>query len=286
MAITIQTTTDIDVTSKQRELVQEALGPDGVYIRMKETLLELVEDGDGLKNPEKTKIIAETIANMSINITSSAMSGGLQWANAEKDLELRKLELEYQLGILEQQEQLAENQVADNLASRQLKQAQLLREYGTPTKDVDSNVVLLGQDGSKYFNDLNVQQDTTNKEDLNTQILSQTEEVQARTHRTVADTYVNHGIFTWTDISDTGITGVAKTATGYTTLSELNKEVAREQAKGYTYNAWSNAATSSGGMIGTLIAAEIPNLDPTTYLNTWQTAVNKLNSLVAPSISI
>ena len=33
--ITVLTTADLDVVNKQRELTTEALGPDGVYIRLK-----------------------------------------------------------------------------------------------------------------------------------------------------------------------------------------------------------------------------------------------------------
>ena len=92
-------------------------------------------------------------------------------------------------------------------------------------------------------------------------------------------------MFTGYTISENGITGTSKQVQPYVTLSEMNKKVAAEQAKGYSYNAWSNAASSSSGMIGTLIAAEVPNLDPTTYLNTWKVAVDKLNSVVSPVIT-
>jgi hypothetical protein len=43
--------------------------------------------------------------------------------------------------------------------------------------------------------------------------------------------------------------------------------------------------SSSAGMIGTLVAAEIPGLDPTQYLQTWKSAVDKLNNLVVPTIT-
>lgn len=43
---TILIETDLDVVSKQRLLVEEALGPDGVYIRMKDTLVDLLEKGE------------------------------------------------------------------------------------------------------------------------------------------------------------------------------------------------------------------------------------------------
>ena len=288
MAITINTTTDIDVVCKQRALVTEALGPDSAYIKMKNTLEDLLDDGE-MKNPDRAKVVAETIANMAVSITNSAMGTGLQWAAQEKELELKKLELQYQLDILDQQRALAENQVADSLAGRQLKQAQRIREYGTATTDADGNVVLLADNGKVYREELNVVQDTANKTTLNTQIQAQTDEVQARTHRTIADTYVNHGIFTWTDIGANGLSGVVQTATGYTTLSDLQKHTAVEQAKGYTYNAWSNAASSSSGMLGTLIAAEIPDMDSATlasYITSWKTSVDNLGGLTVPAISV
>ena len=64
---TILIETDLDVISKQRQLVEEALGPDSIYIRMKETLLDLLNAGD-IKGAEKAKAIAETITQMSASI--------------------------------------------------------------------------------------------------------------------------------------------------------------------------------------------------------------------------
>ena len=43
---TILIETDLDVVSKQRLLVEEALGPDSVYIRMKETLIDLIDKSE------------------------------------------------------------------------------------------------------------------------------------------------------------------------------------------------------------------------------------------------
>ena len=283
--ITVLTTADLDVVNKQRELTTEALGPDGVYIRLKETLIDLMDKGE-IKGTDRANVVSTTLANLAGQITSGAMQTALAWASKEKELELKKLEMGYQLELLKQQGILAENQVIDSLAGRQLKQAQRIREYGIATTDSNGNVTSLANNGKVYQEELNVVQDTANKALLPSQIAAQTEEVHARTHKTVADTYVNHGIYTWTDITDKGVTGVVKAATGYTTLSELQKQVAAQQAKGYSYNAWSNAATGASGMIGTLVAAEIPDLNPTQYLALWQTAMGKLNGITEPTIAI
>ena len=286
MAITtILTTTNLDVVSKQRKLVEESLGPDGAYIRLKETLIDLMDKGE-IKSTDRANLVSTTLSQFVGQVTTGSMQTALSWAAKEKELELKKLEMQYSLELLRQQGILAENQVIDSLAGRQLKQAQRIREYGIATTDSKGNVTSLADNGKVYQEELNVRQDTANKSLLPTQIAAQTEEVHARTHKSIADTYVNHGIFTWSNITDKGVTGVVKASSGYTTLSDLQKQVAAQQAKGYSYNAWSNAATGASGMIGTLVAAEIPDLDPTQYLALWSTAMGKLNSITEPTINI
>ncbi len=285
---TILIETKLDVIEKQRKLVEEALGPDSIYIRMKETLLDLLNAGD-IKGAEKAKAIAETITKMSASITANVMSTGLAWAEAETRLALQKAELEKQLDILKQQEKLTEQQVADALASRQLKQAQLLRMYGTPSKDSDGNVIMLANEGKEYVTIENIEADTANKE-IQGEVLAATKEQNwAQTHKIIADTYINHGVFTWTDIGSTGITGVNKTNTGHVTLSDLQKQVSKEQARGYVYNAWANAASAGASMLGTLAGAEIDSIQGSTWaemINLWKNPTQKLGNELAPNISI
>lgn len=275
--------TSFDVIEKQRELVTEALGADGVYIRFKETLKEYFDEG-ALKNPDIAAVVGQTISQMATSITNSAMNTALDWAAREKALVLQKEELEYKIDLMKlEAEKLAFEKDAAEVNKHYL-QAKLLREMGTPTI-VDGDVTILSDDG-KYFHENNLlvkELSIKSKQELN--IEAQTDQVYAQVHKLVADTYVNHGMFTGYTISDNGITGTSKQVQPDITLSEMNKKVAAEQAKGYSYNAWSNAASSSSGMIGTLIAAEVPNLDPTTYLNTWKAAVDKLNSVVSPVIT-
>ena len=285
---TILIETDLDVISKQRQLVEEALGPDSIYIRMKETLLDLLNDGS-IKGTDRAKVVGETIAQMSASITANVMSTGLAWAEAEKRLALQKEELEKQLDILVQNKLLAENQVADSLAGRQLKQAQLLRNYGTPSKDSDGNVTLLANEGKEYVTIQNIEADTANKE-VQGEVLTATKEQNwAQTHKIVADTYINHGVFTWTNLGANGLTGVNKTSTNYVTLSDLQKQVSKEQARGYVYNAWANAASAGASMLGTLAGAELESIPSTTWtemINLWKTPTEKLGKEIAPNIII
>lgn len=285
---TILIETDLDVISKQRKLVEEALGPDSIYIRMKETLLDLLDHGD-IKSTDKAKVVAETIAQMSASITANVMNTGLAWAEAEKRLGLQKEELEKQLDILVQNKLLAENQVANSLAERQLKQAQLLRNYGTPSTDSDGNVILLANEGKEYVTMQNIEADTANKGIQGEVLVATKEQNWAQTHKLVADTYINHGVFTWTNLGANGLTGVNKTSTGYITLSDLQKQVSKEQARGYVYNAWANAASAGASMLGTLAGAELESIPSSTWtemINLWKNPTQKLGNELAPDISI
>lgn len=283
--VNIITNSAIDVVEKQRLLVEEALAPDGAYIRAKETLNDLLDRG-GITEELRAKVIGETISQIAIGITANAMSTGLQWAAKETDNSFKKEEMARTLALLDSQVEEAKEKAVASIAAKQLLQAQLIRDYGHPILDNDGNVVSLPDSGRIYETIENLKQDTANKVKLNDQVVAQTDEVYARTHRLVADTYINHGVFQWTSLNNNGMAGVQKLVTNYTTLSDLQKVVSAEQAKGYAYNAWSNAATSSGGMIGTLDAAEIPGLNYTTYLDKWMTAVTKINAVSAPSITI
>ena len=283
--VNIITNSAIDVVEKQRLLVEEALAPDGAYIRAKETLNDLLDRG-GITEELRAKVIGETISQIAIGITANAMSTGLQWAAKETENSFKKEEMSRTLALLDSQVEEAKEKAVASIAAKQLLQAQLIRDYGHPILDNDGNVVSLPDSGRIYETIENLKQDTANKVKLNDQVVAQTDEVYARTHRLVADTYINHGVFQWTSLDNNGMAGVQKLVTNYTTLSDLQKVVSAEQAKGYAYNAWSNAATSSGGMIGTLVAAELPGLNYTTYLDKWMTAVNKINAVAAPSITL
>ena len=61
--VTILTTTDLDVVSKQRKLVEESLGPDGAYIRLKETLLDLLDNGE-IKATDRANVVSATLSNI------------------------------------------------------------------------------------------------------------------------------------------------------------------------------------------------------------------------------
>ena len=282
---TISLDTNLDVLSKYKQLIQQSLTEGSAYIRTKETLIDMFKKGY-IKDDQVVQVLSSVIASANQAMLSTSMNVALKWAETEKSLALQKLELEAKLENINKDTALKDAEADKTKYESISVQAGTIRNFGTPTVDSTRNKVLsLSDNGKVYAEQLNIEKDTANKKELNNQIKAQTKEVYARMHRTIADTYVNHGIYKWTTVDENGITGVSKNSKN-TTLSDLQAVVAKEQAKGYSYNAWANAASSSSGMIGTLIAAEIPGLDPTNYLKVWNTTVSQLQSVSAPKFKV
>ena len=283
---TILMETTLDVVTKQRELVQEALGPDGAYARLKENLEMMYENSD-IKAQDKAAAITTALTQFTSSVTNAAMQIGLQWSNNEKELALKKEELQYQLSLINQQTLTSEEQAKGVKADKQLKQAQLIREYGIASLDSNGNVTGLDNSGKEYYSILNIQADTTSKAKQSEVLEANKQQAWAQTHKIVADTYVNHGAYQWTTLAATGMNGITKNSTNVT-LSDMQKIVSQEQAKGYSYNAWSNAASAGASMLGTLAGAEIQSIDATSWaemINLWKTPTTKLGATVTPTFS-
>lgn len=253
---TISVTEDLDVLNKYTSLVSESLGSGSVYIRAKETIEELAANGD-LKDADKAKVMSEVLTSLSTSLTNACMSTALQWAANEKDIALKKLELAKQLDILDEDILLRAAQVEKMKDDTIATQAQTIRMYGTPVV-VDGEVTGLSDEG-KVFNEIQMlEQQTANAVKEGVLLDSKKKESQAAIHKVVADTYRNYGSYTYV-LADGGLSGVSKTSGTYETLSDIQEAIAKQQANGYAYNAWANAATSTSSMLGTALAAEIDN---------------------------
>ena len=276
--------TSMDVVSKYKQLVEASANGESLYVRAREVIKALKED-NLITNGDEGTAIAQVVAQLSGSASSQAMSTALAWESAEKELVLKKEELEKKIDLLKLEATKAEYDADLAKVTKNAAEAKMIREYGANIVYVNGSVATLPDEGRAYEEIKSMKQSTLNAEATNYGIKAQTEQAHASIHKLVADTYVNHGMYFGYTITENGITGTQKLNTGYVTLSEMNRVVAGEQAKGYVLNAYSNAASSSAGMIGTLVAAEIPGLDPTQYLQTWKSAVDKLNNLVVPTIT-
>lgn len=252
---TITVTDSLDVVEKYNTLVKASLSGDSIYIRAKETLQALVDDSI-MDEARKAEMLSTVIGNAVNAITSASMSTALQWATSEKDVALRKLELERQLDILANENLLKAAQAEQIENSIRLSKVESKRVYGTAIFDAQGNITSLDDTGKVYNDTLLTVAATAKTAAEEALTVQKTTESQAAVHKIVADTYVNYGNYTYTPITATGISGVTSGHGVYKTLSDVQKDIATEQAKGYTYNAWANALTGSASMLGTAIAAE------------------------------
>ena len=148
MAIILIDTT-LDVVKKQKELAAALTDEDSIYIRMKETLGDLLEKGE-IKGTDRARAVSETISQMAINLTNTSLTTALAWQAQEKELALKKEELEVRLDILQKEVDKAKEDARLAKESVRLAQAKRIREYGDATFDPDGNVVLLSDEGLVY----------------------------------------------------------------------------------------------------------------------------------------
>lgn len=260
MANVIYVTKDLDVADKYESLVKQSLSTNSAYIRAKETIEDLVQDG-AIDESQKAEIISNIVGGIVNNITSNSLSTALSWAQAEKEIELKKLELAKQLDILDEELLVKQAQVKQIDNSVKLAKVESKRINGTAVFDDDGNITSLGSDG-KIAKDIDLtaaQITKVGKE--NTLIDQKIKESYAAVHKIIADTYVNYGNYNYTGLTADGITTITKNHGDFKTLSDTQKDIAIEQAKGYTYNAWANALTGASSMLGTAIAAEYAEFD-------------------------
>lgn len=258
---TISVTSDLEVAEKFNTLVKQSLGGESAYIRAKETIQELVNSG-AIDDAQKAEIISNIVGGIVNNINSTSMSTAMAWANAEKEIELKKLELAKQLDILDQETFIKTAQVDQIYNAIRLSKIESKRMYGTAVFDESNNITSFDNLGKVSKDTELVTAQILKNNTENTLIEQKIKESYAAVHKIVADTYVNYGNYNYTGLSETGVSIVTANHGAYKTLSSTQQDIAIEQAKGYVYNAWANALTGSASMLGTAIAADLAEFGP------------------------
>ena len=138
--------TTLDVVKKQKELAAALTDEDSIYIRMKDTLVDLLEKGE-IKGTDRARVVSETIAQMAVNLTNTSLSTALAWQAQEKELALKKEELEVRLDVLQNEVEKSKEDVRLAKESVRLAQAKRIREYGEATIDPNGNVIALSDKG-------------------------------------------------------------------------------------------------------------------------------------------
>ena len=282
---TIYVEKDIDVISKYQALLDASLSSNSIYIRAKETLEYLAEQGD-IKDTDKAKVLSDVLVNLNNSLVTNSMNIALNWAEKEKEIELKKVTLEKEVDLQDKQILLTSKQI-DKVVSEDINvQAKTIRTYGTPTTVINGatnklEVSSLSDTGSVYKEMELIDSKINYTAQEATLIPYKQKEINASVHKTVADTYANYGNYTYT-VTDTGVTSVSnQTPTGHETLSSLQAGIAKNQINGYAWNAWANAVTGASSLLGTAIAGGIVTFDGNggkddQLLDTILVAANKL----------
>lgn len=273
---TLNISTTLDVASKFALLVQQALAETAPYLTAKQTIQDLVDAG-AIDSTDSVPLIGQIVSSITNAATSSAMSTALGWAEAELSGQLKKTELEYQVDILLKDKLLREAQEAKVYTELGAIRAESKRMFGTSSIDATDGTIVQTDTGKVYEDILLTRQQVLKITEETSLVEQKINESYAVTHKLVADAAVNYGAHTYT-LSSSGAVTTSGTVSG--TLSEAQKRIAVEQAKGYTYNAWANALTGSASMLGTAIAAEYvdfsANSTGANLLSTVNSAASKL----------
>lgn len=281
---TITVTDELDVVCKYKELLSSSLDVDSIYIKTKETIQDMFDKGY-IKDDNIAEIVTQVLAQANASLVTSAMSTALGWANAEKEVALKKLELAKQLDILDGQISLT-NAQADKTANEDIAtQANTIRQNGMPTV-VNGKVVSLTDTGAVYENILLTREKVQSENKAQELSDAKVKETHASINKLVADTYVNYGMFSGYTIGESGLIGVQDhTPAGYTTLSSIQGTIAKEQAKGYAYNAWANAASGLGSTIGVALTSETDIFTGTNdpIITSWKTTIDNLRDVQVPT---
>lgn len=284
--MTIAMTSDIDVLTKYSSLITDSLGSESVYIRTKETLQELLTGG-AIKDTDKANVIAQVLTALNTSMVQGSMQTALQWATQEKEIELKKLELEKQLDLL-MEEKLVKEATVDKLKYDTIvTQSTNIRANGMPIV-MNGQVTSLSETGTAFEQAKLLKAQAINESKNGTLIDNRVKESNANIHKIVADTYINYGTFSGYVISENGVTGVNDTTPAeVVTLSSLQASIAKEQAKGYAWNAWSNAASGLGATIGTAMTSETNIFGDATgqyqdLLIDWAATIKKLKDVTVP----
>ena len=281
---TISTSTDLDVQEKYKRLVEQSLAEGSVYIRTKETLMDMFDKGY-IKDDQIAEVLSNVLVSANQTVLNTSMSTALQWAEAEKNLVLKKAELEKQLDGLAEDVKLKTAQVTKLGHEDVAVQADTIRKYGTPTV-VNEKVSALANEGSMYSETNLVNEKIISEQKSQEIATAKIDEAYAGVNKIVADTFANYGMLNGYTVDKHGLSGLS--TVGHHPLSELQATIAEEQAKGYAYNAWASAASGLGSTIGVAMTSDTNIFGDVTgqytgLLSDWKDTVTKLKNITQPT---
>lgn len=301
MGLTVKTNVDtmqaladvnvnLDVMPKFAALMKESVGADSFYVRLKETLDELLDRQSIHSNVDTTALISNVLTSVTNSATSACMQTALQWVSTEKELLLKKFQIAKDLELADEDKALKAAQAEKILYETIAIQAQTWRTYGKTLTEPEDRFKLMAfdlVDPNVGIEKSRVSHENRNLTDQNALLKSQLVESYAGIHKATAETVTNMGrwVYTYTPgglqeatmtVGQGGIDGIVEP------LSDSQRTIAKEQAKGYAYNAWANSVSASAGMIGTVLASDQSPTSLTNAITAFNASLNSLRTVRGP----
>jgi len=257
---------DLEVIPLYKDLMEASTGGRSVYLRAKETLVDLLSTGS-LTDEAKATVIAQTISTIATGMSSKALDAAIKIATENRDAKyvLTKLREDTKLTTAQ-----AAKVEADILKAEKDKevlimqgwklQGELYRDYGVNTYNLSPTTVIVPE---LSYMDYGVKVETLKK-------------AKVDTYATYSNTYRTNGNVSYTADATTGQFTTVGGDTEGLTVAQTNVAIRQEQ--GFDDNQRQHVANSSASMIGLLLSTEASGINYDQYLASWTEATSYLNT--------
>ena len=280
------TVNDIDIIDTYKKLMAASTGQGSVYLRAKETLIDLVAKGQ-LSETDKAALIAKHITDLSTGLSAQAMEMAFKIDKENRDTPYILTKLREDTKLVTANVAKTEADTADTESSAKLKvysgwktQADLYWDCGITAYTLSTTQDIMPE--LAYDKDFGIKRQTISK-------------AQADVYTTLATNYRQNGSL---EISSTGnvfpnnnlpvgLSIVQEAVGGTPTAAELGLTyeqtlVAERQIKGFDDNMAQHVVNSSASMISMLLATEEASLvdEATSAWTVWKAAATRLTPTV------
>lgn len=263
----------LDITTLFNDLMKTSVDKDSIYIRSKESLEAMFEEGS-YTNAEKAEFTIKLLTSMTASITNQAMQVAYQ---ASKD----NLTLPYDLAKLVADTKLTQEQ-ADKLSedkdlTEAQKQKMIIDGWKTQADIFSKNGINVTANSIE-----NPILGTVDQSNVFATDLTNGEATKVSKFVQLNNTFRRDGIFLPTYNAGGDVTAAAEQTTTWTPLAKAQTDVSIRQEQAFDDNMQQHAANSTANMIGLLLSTENFDAITQTDVNKWRTAIDYLNSPVAP----
>lgn len=251
----------MDVTSKIRQLSEEALSIDSIYMRAKDTFKELM-DGKKITEAEYAQLAGSFVSQLAVSTTQQVISSAMAWAKEERDGMYELEALKAQSELVQAQREKIRLEICALEKDVELKCAQLtatiagsIRDNGRVATYDPSNScipITLQPEGTKY---------------------QQEQFIESQKYSNLADAYRKSGVVQVGTDTDGTLKGLSGDNIGYTDAQE---EFARRQIKSFEDSKRNHAANAMSQMIGQMLSAEVA--PDAADITRWRNAIDYLNT--------